>query len=77
MNYECDVPRLSCPEKIIGPRDVDGVLTESEFTEKLVQERDEALQECECMEKLLQQEVEKVVQERDEALKCYKSSYKH
>ena len=45
MNCDYCVPCLTCPEEIIGPDDVDQVLTQSEFVENLINERDAALKE--------------------------------
>ena len=53
MNCDCHVPRLSCPEDIIGPYKVDYVLMDHEYKGKLKQERDKAYE---------------ALQEKDEAL---------
>ena len=65
MDCDCDVPRLPCPEKIIFPERVDGVLTEHEYKEMLLQEKDQAIQE----RNQALQELQKRHQEKDQALR--------
>lgn len=54
MDCDRDVPRLVCPEKVIGPRQVVGVLTEHEYMENIIQQRDQAVQAVQAKDQELQ-----------------------